>query len=50
MKIELMINSQEIQIIQAALPSVKYLCQQKKKSKIFQDLYNICILWYSWVF
>jgi hypothetical protein len=49
MKIEL-----EVQIlIQSALPSVKYLCQQNKKnkkSKIFQDLYIICILWYSWAF
>ena len=46
MKIELMINSEEVQIIiQSALPSVKYLRQQntKIKSKIFQDLYIIYI-------
>ena len=49
MKIEL-----EVQIlIQSALPSVKYPRQQNKKnkkSKIFQDLYIICILWYSLAF
>ena len=52
MKIELIINSQEVQIIiQSALPSVKYLRQlNKKKSKFFQDLSIIGILWYSWAF
>ena len=52
MKIELMINNDQI-IIQSALPFVKYLRQQNKKnpkSKIFQDLYIICILWYSVAF
>ena len=42
MKIELMINSSEVQIIiQSALPSVKYLRQQNKKKNLSRSLYYL---------